>query len=230
MQSSNPFSSKTIRWAGVIAILAALLAIVADLALQYTSNTEHLLSKQALYLLDVSPDRLLLGHYLGVAAILIETFGFWQIYRALQPAGERYALPFFLISAFGAMLGAAYHATFIFVGLTLQAQSGTAGASNQAFAGLLASFATARIGLAIPAILGIVLSLLWYVFVVGFKPSAYPRWMAICNPLVFLLLIVVITIGIPSSALILAPTALNLSHLMFFICSTATLWKIKTVS
>jgi hypothetical protein len=228
MQSSNS-SSTAMRWAGMIAILAALSGVAADLALQYTSNTEHLMSKQALYLLDVPPSRLLLGHYLGVAAILIETFGFWQIYRALQAAGERYALPFFLISAFGAMLGAAYHATFIFVGLTLQAQSGTVGPANQAFADLLSSFTAARIGLAIPAILGIVLSSLWYVFVVGFKASAYPRWMAICNPLVFLLLIIVITIAIPVSALILAPTALNLSHLIFFICSTAALWKIKVV-
>ena len=224
MQPSNPSSSRTIRWAGIISILAALLAIVADLALQYTSNTEHLLSKQSLYLLDVSPGRMLVGHYLGVIAILLETIGLWQVYQALRPAGERYALPFFLVSAFGAMLGATYHATFIFVGLTLQAQSGTAGAASEAFAGLLAGFTTARIGLAVPAILGIVLSSLWYAFVVGLKSSSYPRWMALCNPLVFLLLIGGITIGIPPFAPVLAPTALNLSHLLFFIGSTATLW------
>lgn len=230
MQPSNPSSSRAIRWTGIISILATLLAIVADLALQYTSNAEHLLSRQSLYLLDVPPDRLFLGHYLGVITILIETFGFWQVYRALQPAGERYALPFFLIGAFGAMLGAAYHATFIFVGLTLQAQSGTTSATFQAFSGLLASFNTARIGLAVPAIFAIVLSSAWYAFVVGFKPSAYPRWMAICNPLIFLLLIIVISIGIRSLALVLAPTALNVSHLLFFICSTATLWNRKTDS
>ena len=227
MQPSRPLSSGALRWAGIIAILAALFAIAADLALQYTSNTAHLLSRQSLYLLDVPPERLFIGHYLGVAALLIETFGFWQVYRGLQPAGERYALPFFLIAAFGAMLGAAYHATFIFTGLALQAQSAAAGASDQVFAGLLASYNAARTGLAIPAILGIVLSSLWYVFVVGFKASAYPRWMAICNPLTFLVLIAVLGIGIPAAALVLAPTALNLSHLLFFICSTATLWKIK---
>jgi uncharacterized protein DUF6796 len=227
MQPTNPLSSTAIRWSGLISIFAALLAIIADLVLQYTSNTEHLMSKQALYLLDVPPNHLFLGHYLGVVAILLETFGFWQIYRALQPAGEGYALPFFLISAFGAMLGAAFHATFIFVGLTLQAQVGMDGASFQKFTQLLESFASARIGLAIPAILGIVLSSLWYAFVVGFRPSAYPRWMAICNPLIFLLLIIIVTRVIPSSALFLAPTVLNVSHFMFFTFSTLTLWKAK---
>lgn len=220
-------TSASMRWAGIISILAALLAILADLALQYTSNTEHLMSKQALYLLDVPPNRLLVGHYLGVIAILLETFGFWQIYRALQPAGEGHALPFFLVGAFGAMLGAAFHATFIFVGLTLQAQSGTNGESYQAFAKLLDSFAAARLGLAVPAILGIVLSSIWYAFVVGFKPSAYPRWMALCNPLTFVVLIVVITKMIPLSALVLAPTALNVSHFLFFVFSTSMLWQTK---
>jgi hypothetical protein len=225
VQSTHSSTSTTIRWAGIVAIFAALLGVIADLALQYTSNTAHLLSKQSLYLLDVPPSRLFLGHYLGVVAILIETVGFWQIYQGLQPAGERFALSFFLISSFGAMLGAAYHATFIFVGLTLQAQSTEAEATRQIFNTLLAGFNSARIGLAIPALLGIVISSLWYAFIVGFKPSKYPRWMAICNPLVFLLLIVILTIGIPPFALVLAPTALNLSHLVFFICSTAIMWK-----
>ena len=123
------------------------------------------------------------------------------------------------------MLGATYHATFVFVGLTLQAQNGAVAAVSQAFTALLASFDAARIGLAIPALLGIVISSLWYAFIVGFKPSDYPRWMAICNPLVFLLLIAVLAIGIRPLALVLAPTALNLSHLLFFIFSTAALWK-----
>ena len=225
MQPAHPSISTPIRWAGIIAIIASVLGVIADLALQYTSNTAHLLSNQSLYLLDVPPSRLLIGHYLGIVAILIEIVGFWQIYRALQPAGQRFALPFFLISAFGAMLGAAYHATFIFVGLTLQAQSGQVEAVRQTFTALLASFNSARIGLAVPALLGIVISSLWYAFIVRFKPSHYPRWMAFCNPLIFLLLIVVLATAVRPLALVLAPTALNLSHLLFFISSTAGLWK-----
>lgn len=122
------------------------------------------------------------------------------------------------------MLGASFHATFIFVGLTLQAQSAESGATSQAFTPLLASFDSARIGLALLALLGILISSLWYVFIVGFKASHYPRWMALCNPLVFVLGIAILMRGVPPLALVLAPTALNLSHLVFFICSTAMLW------
>lgn len=225
MRSADPLPSMSVRRAGIVAILAATLGVVADLVLQYTPNAAHLFSDQSLYLLDVSPSRLFIGHYLGVVAILAETIGFWQVYRALQPAGQRLALPFFLISSFGAMLGAAFHSTFVFVGLTLQAQSAAAAAAGQAFGPLLASFESARVGLAIPALLGILISSLWYAFVVAFRASDYPRWMALCNPLVFLLVITVLEFGIRPLALVLAPAALNLSHLLFFICSTAALRK-----
>lgn len=75
MQPSIPASRTALRRAGIIAMPAALLAIVADLALRYTSNPEHLMSRQSLYLLHVPPERLLLGHYPGVVAILVETVG-----------------------------------------------------------------------------------------------------------------------------------------------------------
>ena len=218
------FDRTALRLAGLISILAALLGAAGDLALQYTSNTDHLMSRQSLYLLDVPPGRLLLGHYLGVVAILFEIAGFWSAYRALRPAGERYALPFFLLNAFGAMLGAAFHGTFVFVGLTLQAQARVAGTASAEFAELLESFNTARVGLAIPALAAIVFCSLLFAFTVGFKPTLYPRWMALCNPLVFLLLTVGLTLAVPQSALVLAPTAINVSHLLFFVCSTTATW------
>jgi len=218
------FDRTAMRLTGLISILAALAGTVGDLALEYTSNAAHLMSRQSLYLLDVPPGRLLLGHYLGVVGILLEIAGFWSVYRALQPAGERYALPFFLVNALGAMLGAAFHSTFVFVGLTLQAQTRVTGAAYSEFAELLANFNTARIGLAIPALFAIMICSLLFAFTVGFKPTLYPRWMAFCNPLVFLLLIVSLTLTVPRSALVLAPTAINVSHLLFFICSTTAMW------
>ncbi|HUR34384.1 MAG TPA: DUF6796 family protein [Vicinamibacterales bacterium] len=209
-----------IRRTGLMAVFAALLGVAGDLVLQYTSNPAHLMSRQSLYLLDVSPARLLLGHYVGVAAILMEIAGFWSVYRALQPAGERYARSFFLVNAFGAMLGAAFHATFVFVGLTLQTQSRVGGAADAEFIDLLASFNSARVGLAVPALAAIVVGSLLFALVTLLRPTLYPRWMAVCNPLGFLLLIIGLTLVLPASALVLAPTAINLSHLLFFSAAT----------
>lgn len=122
------------------------------------------------------------------------------------------------------MLGAAFHGTFVFVGLTLQAQRAVP-ASHEAFAELLRSFSAAQTGLAIPAILGILLSSVWFGVVVSRKPTAYPRWTAMCNPLVFAILSIAVARAVPSMAFILAPITLNFSHVLFFICTTASVWR-----
>jgi hypothetical protein len=109
----------------------------------------------------------LAGHYLGVVAILAEIAGFWQVYAGLQPAGERVALPFLLVNAAGAAVGAIFHASFVFVALTAQAQQGTTGATYQAFAELLAGFNGQRVGLVGVAGPGIVIGSIWYAFTVG---------------------------------------------------------------
>lgn len=51
---------------GSIGCLAALAAVVADLALQYTTNSAHLGALDYSYFLDVSQTRIQIGFYVGV--------------------------------------------------------------------------------------------------------------------------------------------------------------------
>ncbi|MFN7983025.1 MAG: hypothetical protein U0Q11_14295 [Vicinamibacterales bacterium] len=76
MTASDELSYVAIRRAGLVAIVAAFCGVAADLVLQYTPNPDHLMSDASLFLLDVSPTRLFIGHYLGVVAILAQTVGF----------------------------------------------------------------------------------------------------------------------------------------------------------
>lgn len=215
-------STRPRRLAGIIAILAAIAGIAADLILQYTPNSAHLLS-ESLIALDVSPARLLVGHYLGIAAILLETAGIWQVYGGLRPAGQRVALPFLLVYAAGIAVGAAFHGTFVFVALAAQAQQGTTGAAYQSFSDLIAAYSAPRIGLLAVAVLTIVIGSLWYSFAVGFRQTAYPGWMAWLTPLTFVIVLGLLGRAIPPLGLVIAPTALNLSHLAFFVVTTAAL-------
>src|SRR5437763_1770549 len=75
--------SSELRRAGIVAIVAAAAAVYADLMLQYTPNAAHLGSRDYLYLLDVPARRLLIGHFAGVVAVLLEIAGFWQIAQGL---------------------------------------------------------------------------------------------------------------------------------------------------
>ena len=217
------YPTRSLRLAGITAILAAAAGTVADLVLQYSPNPAHLFS-ESLLALDVSPARLLVGHYLGIAAILIEITGFWQVSRALKPAGERVAPPHFLVNALGAAVGAIFHATFIFVALTVHAQQETTGAAYQSFADLLAAFNAPRIGLVTVAALAILVGSIWYGTAVGFKHTAYSHWMAGCTPLTIIILLGIVARVFPPVALVITPVALNLSHLAFFAFSTVILW------
>ena len=81
-----------------------------------------------------------------------------------------------------------------------------------------------RHGLLTVAAFGIVAGSLWFVVAVAFRHTSYPRWMAAFTPLTFVVLFGLAARLVPPLALVIAPAALNLSHLAFFAISTVTLW------
>jgi hypothetical protein len=85
LSSATPrISLATPRLAGIIGCAAAVAAVAADLALEYTPNSAHLLSSQYLFLVGVPQWRLVLGHYLGICALPLEIAGFWLVYQGAQ--------------------------------------------------------------------------------------------------------------------------------------------------
>ena len=54
---------------GYAGLFAAAVAVVSDLALQYTPVAAHVGSPDYAYLLDVPRERLLFGHFVGVVAV-----------------------------------------------------------------------------------------------------------------------------------------------------------------
>jgi hypothetical protein len=160
---------------GSIGSLAALAAVVADLALQYTANPAHLGALDYSYFLDVSQARIRIGFFLGVIAILFEIAGLWYVSQGLRPAGKRFWLPFFMLSAFVTAMGAVFHAHAAFLGLVVKAQAQSPDGAGQAFATLIAELVSYRTALIAMLFIGLVLFALWYAFVVTFKKTAYPR-------------------------------------------------------
>src|SRR5436305_1526762 len=87
MKIAASFQQKHIRAAGIVGILAALAATLADISLQYSPTGQY---GTQLEFLHISMWRLLLGHYLGIFAIPLLAVGYWQIAQALKPAGKRF--------------------------------------------------------------------------------------------------------------------------------------------
>jgi hypothetical protein len=221
--SSRP-GITTLRIAGLVAAWAALACVAGDLALQFTANSGELLAPDYRYLAGIPEWRLLLGHYLGVLTLPLQLAGMWLMYQALLPAGRRVAFAIGAGGAYAVAAGPGLHSTFALLALVVQARA-SADPTTQAALGSVLQRAdpfVSPLGAVILTIL--LLTYLGYALVVGFKPTGLPRWMALCNPPVFLAVGGLLALAIPGVALVVVPAGLNLTHLCFYALLTALLW------
>ncbi|MEM0997790.1 MAG: DUF6796 family protein [Bacteroidota bacterium] len=192
------------RWAGMAALLGALVSMVADTLLLYNPEGGYFAGDYA-FLADFSRERLLWGHYLGILALPLHAAGIYLIYLILQPAGRKIALGAAVLGIYLVFPGVAYHANVY--PLALAGRFGPGAVAEMVpfseplgllFAG---SFLLLMAGLTVLIFRGKTLLPRW----VGFLTPAltYPVWA---------LLIAVA----PPLGHLLAPMGFNLSMAIFF--------------
>lgn len=215
---------RLVRAAGLTGATAAALSAWADLALQYTPDASHLLSERYLYLLDRSPADLLLGHNLGVFAILLQIAGIWAVGQGLAPGGRGAARAYGLVASFAMAIGAAFHATFAPIGLALHgARAG--GADSARLAAIAVQARPAQMLLGTAAVLAIAAGTLLFSAIVLRHPTAYPRWMAAVTPLTLSIVFGITGRLVPSLRLILVPCGINCAATVFYLLATMFLWQ-----
>jgi hypothetical protein len=197
----------------IVGVGSAALAVAADLALQYTGNATHVGSHEYAYLLDVSRDRLLFGHFAGVFAVLLEIIGFWGV--ALGFTGPKLRFAFFATCAVAFAVGAAFHAMFAVIGLSLQFAA-DANAAPGFLTGLAAAVRPAHEALGSVTIIGILILSVILILAIARGRTAYPRWMAALSPLPVVVGLAIAMRAFPSLRLVLLPAGLNFANLVLF--------------
>jgi hypothetical protein len=168
--------------------------------------------------------RLVAGALAGPIGAWCYGLGFWQLYVALKPAGQR--LAFLVFAGFSLSFvwtAGAFHTSFPFVADAWLAQQS---AANGAAAGELTAGPTFRYfgslflaGLAPAAVASALLP-----YAILRKRTRYPRWFAACNPaLLYLPTALFARVPAPLGALLVVGAG-NMIFLVFFACSTALLW------
>jgi hypothetical protein len=196
--------------------------MVADNILQYSPSGGY--GTEDLHLLTIPPWRLFLGHYLGIFIAPFELFGYWQVAQALRPAGKWLVLPVFLISGYTLVAGLPFHATVAFEALAMQARQAHPDTADAVLTPLLANFRALQYGLQLFLIIGLAVGAIWFGVAVGFRPTLYPRWMALFNPLFLALAILVVYRALPVVGNLLLPALPNVTFFVFFTISTVLLW------
>ena len=198
---------------GVLAICAAALLSLADMALLYSPAGGYGFSSYE-PLAEVPRWRLLLGHYLGVLLLPAYIAGYWLVFQGLRGTGRWLSWPVFLLGSYGAAIGGAFHGLLALVAVIVQHGESDPAASERLL-GLARAFVDPLHG-AVNALF--VLASACFAAAVLSGRSRYPRWLALANPLALGLLFVVpylVAPGFPP-ALLAAPASFNLAHLVFF--------------
>lgn len=200
------------RLAAKIAIVAALLGAVADVLLLYSPNGGYETGDYQ-FLLYITTERIIIGHYIGLFFIPLAMLGLFQVYRSLKPAGGAWPWIIVLGALFIGYPGVAYHGMVAFIH-TLVSQ-GTADEALLEHMRLLSE----PVG-GVLALGGGIVSVL-FLYIVLKKDTRYPKWMAFANPGVFYLIIALSYLLVPPVGNVLLPAAFNLSFMLFFACSLA---------
>ncbi len=215
-----------LRWFGIVGVLAALVGCVADVLLLYVPNGAYE-QQDYLFFQQIPQWRLTLGHYLGVLTIPLELVGFWQVYRAIETAGNRYVVPVMAATVYVMVIGVAYHAMVSIGGTVMHLQRQNV-LSQTAFTSLFdtVKFYFEPFG-AVLFILFLFISFGLF-YIIYFRKTLYPKWVAFFNPLFIYLAIVVIYLLFPQHiGSLLMVAGFNFSILVLLAISTVVLWEVE---
>src|SRR5262245_26682302 len=176
-----------------------------------------------------SPQRLAAGALIAVLTTPLYLAATWHIYLALKPAGKWPSLGPFLLLGIGYVYAPFVHGSFYYVAemvklLPVVEPTAQAAVLETATRATTVLFGTYFV-LAVVTLAGFV----WMIVTVARGRSRYPRWIAIANPILMIVIGSLISRVLPPPFSIwLDGAGLNLGLLFFMTLSTTLLWREPT--
>jgi hypothetical protein len=154
------------------------------------------------------------GHFFGVLGGPLYVVGSWHLYLMLRSANRFWALLAFLFMAYGFMIGAVWIGSRANAAFLVNAMSGDALAAALGLYELRYESLLTLVRIAVLIFSGI------FVWLILSGRSAYPRWMAILNPILLIIASFVVYLLAPGVGKYLMPIALNVAFFIVFSVST----------
>ena len=159
-------------------------------------------------LAHVSLPRMTIGPLIGLVCSFFICIGFWYIQQKLAQLNERLSMLMFVSMVSVMFFGGAFHAGYYFAGHALYVGDMV----------LYKAFISQLEIMSYLSIPGLLISTGIYVYLTGFVPNGFPKWLRYTNLLVIqgLVLGVFLLLPAPVGGLI-KPTFVNVATLIFFI-------------
>lgn len=159
-------------------------------------------------LAHVSLLRITIGPLLGLVSSFFICFGFWYVSRKLAYLNEKLSMWMFASLVSVMFFGGAFHAGYYFAGHALLVGDKV----------LYDAFITQLEIMSYFSIPGLLLSTGIYVYLTGFTPNRFPKWLKFANLLTIQAAVLAIFLILPAPiGGYIKPTFVNVASLIFFI-------------
>jgi hypothetical protein len=162
---------------------------------------------------------------LGVFATPLVLAGFWQVYQGMGGANNWWALATAVLFGIASIIGGFVHGSFYYMGEYVHALNKVQDDSQPIVAEMIARHRRVLIITYAPVLLFILIaSILFSVFVASNR-TAFPVWMAAINPVTMTMVWLLVKQVLPQFIRDWTEGAgFNIAYLIFFACTTASLW------
>lgn len=173
-----------------------------------------------------SPARLAAGALIPVLTAPLYLAAVWHIYLALVPAGKWPSLGPLLLLGIGFTYAPFVHGSFYYVAEMVKLLAVIDPPAQTAILDTATRATTVLFGTYAVLVLVTLAGLVWMIVTVARGRSRYPRWVAVANPIVMMVVGSLLDRVLPSPlALWLEGAGLNLGMFFFMALSTTLLWR-----
>lgn len=217
-----------LRLTGIVGIVASIiLCIGADIMFYnpnidpgFTNLINNIISPS-----NVPHWRLVIGHYFVIFSFPIAIYSVLHIYLALKPGGQLATILLVMVELATGTIGTVYNGTIPFFGTAEKVKDTLPESVQPLLVQMLSEFQDFQNGLQVVFLSGLVLWSMIFVVLVLRGYTLYPRWMALFNPILLGIILVLILLRIPQNiAEYLAPIFFFGSNLIFYTASTIAVW------
>lgn len=219
MDKINPHQRRLLIGTGLLAALGALIVGIGEFTFQFSPRGGYE-GTDYLYFLDVSRERLTIGHFLGVLAAPLYLVGYWHIAQMLRPAGRWLSATVFGLGIYAFIIGDVWLGGRVNLAFAVKAREMAPEGMRMLLSDLLNDISAHNEPLInIVRVLILIISVLM-VYGIFTGKSFYPRWIVIFTPIILLVQIFALYVLAPGIGVYVLPAAMNVSHLIFFGLST----------
>lgn len=196
----------------ILGLLGACIVAIGESFLHYSSRV--MMEAEAFQLFKhVSITHLKIGHFISVFGLAFYSAGYLGIYKMLKSGHENLARTVLILSFIAFSIGGIWIGSRAMVGNLVHMQENFDPISYKL---LMEMYDTHyEILVQILRIVIVLLSLIFSTTIIIY-PTSFKKWMALFNPFLILIIILLIGLALPELGKFVIPALMNITHIIFF--------------